>query len=150
MLSNWHKVRSRFKPCNRPCRYLSVADSRKEGTMRRGHWWSLAGLLAVLALMLTVAAEAQVVRPAAKVTLQSRLVKETKLKKADVAKLVKALGLALREELKANGEVQITGLGTIRVVRVTEYKDLVNGLPRTIPARNYIEFVADSATESAV
>ena len=52
--------------------------------MRRGHWWSLAGLLAVLALMLTVAAEAQVVRPAAKVTLQSRLVKETKLKKANI------------------------------------------------------------------
>src|SRR5262245_4358401 len=118
--------------------------------MRRVHWWSLAGLLSVLGLMVTMAADAQVVRPAAKETVESRLVKETKVNKKDVAKLLKALGPAIREHLKANGEVEIPGLGTLRVVRVTEYKDLVNGLPRTIPARNYLEFVADSTTESAV
>jgi len=121
--------------------------------MRRAHWWSLTGLLALIGLILTVAAEAQVVeRPAKKekVTLESRLAKETKLKKASVAKILKVLGPALREELKTKGQVEIAGLGTIRVVRITEYKDLVNGLPTTIPARNYIEFVGESVAETAV
>lgn len=117
----------------------------------RGHLIALGGLLSLLVLGITLTARAQVVSTLPKrQTLEERLVKETKVKKTDVAKILKALGPALREQLQQDGKIDVPGLGIIRVLRITEYKDLVNGLPTTIPARNYVEIEADSAANRAV
>src|SRR5262249_47828655 len=72
--------------------------------------------------------------------LKSGIAARTKLKEADVEKMLKALGPVLSEQIRAGREIELPGIGTLRVVRVNEYRDLVNGRPGTIPARNYVEF----------
>ena len=37
--------------------------------------------------------------------------------------------------------MELKGLGTLRVVRVPEHRDLVDGRPATIPASNYVDFL---------
>lgn len=107
---------------------------------------ALGGL--VLTLGMLVGVQAQTVVSPAKAdkkepptTLKAGLVTGTKEKAETVDKLLKALGPAISEQLRAGRTVEIPGLGTFRVVRVDEYKDLVDGRPATIPAKNYVEFV---------
>jgi len=104
--------------------------------------WALAGLLGVLVLAVSLAAEAQTpAKPAPPLTLTQELAKATKQKEAIAAALLKALGPALKERLVAGGQVELPGVGVFRVVRVPEYRDLVGGRPATVPARNYVEFL---------
>jgi nucleoid DNA-binding protein len=103
--------------------------------------WALAGLLAFLVLAVSLAAEAQTAAKPPPLTLTQELAKATKQKEAVAAALLKALGPALKERLVAGGQVELAGVGVFRVVRVPEYKDLVNGRPATVAARNYVEFL---------
>jgi len=64
-----------------------------------------------------------------------------KLREEDVAKVLSALGPAIREQLARGEVVELPGLGVFRIVRVPEHKDLVNGRPATIPAANTVEFL---------
>jgi len=76
-------------------------------------------------------------------TLQQRVAKGAKVSEEAAGRLFEALGPAIREELRRGKSVSIAGLGTFRVVRVAEHKDLKNGRPVTIPASNTVEFLAE-------
>jgi nucleoid DNA-binding protein len=59
----------------------------------------------------------------------------------NVEKVLTALGPAVQEELSSGKQVDFAGLGTFRVVRIPEHRDLVNGRPAIIAAENYVEFL---------
>jgi nucleoid DNA-binding protein len=75
-------------------------------------------------------------------TVKGRIVATTKLPEADVAKVLDAFGPAVRDLLTQGQTVEIPNLGTFRVVRIPEHRDMVNGRPATIPGSNFIEFLA--------
>jgi nucleoid DNA-binding protein len=110
--------------------------------MRKGTWAALAALLSVL--LLTVTLTGQTPRPpaaTAKQPLEVSVAQQTKLKEADVLKVLKAVGPAVSEKLRAGEAVTLPGLGTLRIVRVEEHKDLVSRLPARVPPVNYVEFI---------
>jgi len=109
--------------------------------MRKPHWLALGALVVALGLSFAVTSSAQPPRPAERLPLTAAVAKKSKLPEDDVKAMLEALGPIVREKL-ANGEtVELPGLGTIRVVRVPEHKDLVQGRPATISAVNNVEFV---------
>ncbi len=110
--------------------------------MRKPHWIALGALLAVLGLFLGVADPARSQRPQeAPQTIKDRIVKETKLKAADVQAMLTALGPALRDHLRGGNQAELPGLGTFRVVRIPEHRDMVAGRPVTVAGSNYVEFL---------
>lgn len=111
--------------------------------MRKHHSWSLAALGATLLLTLVLADPAQSQRPALpqEPTLAGDIATRSGVKEADVAKVLQAMGPAVTQRIAAGQTVELQGLGTIRVVRIAEHKDLVDGRPATIPAVNNIDFV---------
>ncbi len=83
-------------------------------------------------------------KPAAKeqpATLSGRVAAQTKLKEEDVAKVLEALGPAVRDQLARGDRAELPGLGVFRVVRVAAHRDLVDGRPAMIEASNYVEFL---------
>jgi len=119
--------------------------------MRKQHWLALGGVLAALGLGLglTAPARSQLPRPQAG-TLPKELAGTTQLDEKDIVKLLTALGPAVSQQLAAGRQVQFPGLGTFRVVRLLESKNLRDGRPVTEPARNIVEFLPDAAlTQSA-
>jgi len=83
------------------------------------------------------------------VTLAGNVAKASKVSEDDVNKVLKALGPAMREELTKGQAVTIEGLGTFRIVKLPEYRDLKDGKPVVIPARNTVEFVPSEGTLDA-
>ncbi len=77
-------------------------------------------------------------------TFKGKLGKAADISDEKVEKLLKALGPALAAELSSGNRVELAGVGTFRVVRVGEHRDLVNGRPAMIPATNYVEFLPAS------
>jgi nucleoid DNA-binding protein len=81
--------------------------------------------------------------------LKTAVAKASKQKEADVEAVFKALGPAIAEQIRAGREVNLPGVGVIRIVRVLGHKDLVGGRPAFIPSKNYIEFVPTSDVTTA-
>jgi len=79
-------------------------------------------------------------------SLPQHLARNAKVSEGMANRIFLALGPTIREELSAGKEVVIPGLGTFRVVRVAEHRDLRNGRPVIIPAVNTVEFLADGDT----
>jgi nucleoid DNA-binding protein len=119
--------------------------------MRKPHWIALAALLGILGLLLGVTDRARSQRPQeALQTIKDRIVKETKLKPADVQSMLTALGPAIREHLRAGNQAELAGLGTFRVVRIPEHKDMNReGRPITVAAYNYVEFLPSAELSGA-
>jgi nucleoid DNA-binding protein len=109
---------------------------------------ALAAFVAVLALGLTVAAEAQ---PAGRGpgTLQGDLAKTSGQKEAVVASILKAVGPTLKAHLSAGRQVEVPGVGVFRVVRIDAHKDLIGGIPGIVPARSYVDFVPAAELNAA-
>src|SRR5438045_823177 len=111
--------------------------------MKWNRW--LAGGVATLAVGLTLGfvsearSQRAVVVPIA--PLKAQLAKASQLAEDDVDKMLTRLGPVIAAKLARGETVDIAGLGTWRVVRVPEHKDMINGRPGTIPARNYVEFL---------
>jgi nucleoid DNA-binding protein len=85
--------------------------------------------------------------------MNQRIARAAKLSEEQVTRVLEALGPAVQDELKRGKTVNLSGLGTFRVVRIAEHKDLRNGQPVTVPATNTIEFlpvasVVDSANSA--
>jgi nucleoid DNA-binding protein len=59
----------------------------------------------------------------------------------DVDDVLKLLGPAISAKLARGERVEIPGLGTFRVVRVGEHRDMIDGRPGVVPAHNYVEFL---------
>ncbi len=111
--------------------------------MRKPHWIALGALLGIFGLLLGMADWARSQRPQeAPQNIKDRIVKETRLKAADVQSMLTALGPAIRDHLRAGNQVELPGLGTFRVVRIPEHKDMSrDGRPITVAASNYVEFL---------
>jgi nucleoid DNA-binding protein len=82
-------------------------------------------------------------------TLKGRIAVSTKLPEADVAKVLDAVGPAIRDLLGRGQTVEVMNLGTFRVVRVPEHRDLVDGRPATIAGTNSVEFLPTGAFAAA-
>jgi nucleoid DNA-binding protein len=82
-------------------------------------------------------------------TFAGRLAKASNVSEEDINKALQALGPVMREELSKGQAVTIQGLGTFRIVRLAEYKDMRDGKPVTIPARNTVEFLPSEGTLDA-
>jgi nucleoid DNA-binding protein len=129
--------------------------------MRKPQWLALGGLVASFGLIFVLAAQAQAPRkdgpaPApviiqgqgqpskqqmANLPLPRRIAAETKLTEEQVNKVLEALGPAVRDALARGQQIELPGLGTFRVVRVPQHRDLVNGRPATISGVNSVEFL---------
>ena len=122
--------------------------------MSKLRWPVRAMLFSCLGLFLCLAAPAQTIKMSKapekkKATLEGRIAEISKVKEEDVAKVLKALGPVVTERVKNGDTIEIPSLGTFRVVRVEEHKDLVNGRPAKIAARNYVEFVPSGGMNDA-
>lgn len=109
-----------------------------------------AGAALIGALAVVVGVEAQVNPPKEPRPFRQAVAAEAKLNEETVEKVFKALGPAIREQLRAGREVSLPGVGTLRIVQVGEHRDLIDGRPATIAARNFVEFVGSPETEAAV
>lgn len=118
--------------------------------MSKLRWPARTALLSCLGLFLCLTAPAQTVKVGSNPkivegprpwSLEGRVAGISKVSEEDVGKVLKALGPAVIERLANGGTVEIPNLGVFRVVRIEEHKDLVNGRPATIPAKNYVEYV---------
>lgn len=111
--------------------------------MRSSNSWLRSLIVGALGIILGLAGAGYGQRQLAREeTLTQRLARLAKLKESDADAFFTALGPAIREELERGKEVAITGLGTFRVVRIAEHKDLRNGQPVIVPAVNMVEFLA--------
>jgi nucleoid DNA-binding protein len=111
--------------------------------MRKARWLALAVLLATMGLV-AGQSTTKTARPKEnkEETIPQRIAKETKLTEQQAEKFYNAIGSAIREQLQRGKSVAVPGLGTFRVVRVAEHKDITGGgRPVTIPAFNTVEFV---------
>lgn len=119
--------------------------------MRKQPWLALAALAATLGVLIPMAAPAQPAKPRRDETLGQRVARESKLSEEQVARVLTALGPAVRDELKKGSTVSLPGLGTFRVVRVAAHKDIEygTGRPLTIPAVNTVEFLPTSGLADA-
>jgi nucleoid DNA-binding protein len=105
--------------------------------------WLRGILICALSLPLAVTAPVQSQRPPKEETLAQRLARAAKVKDDQATKVLDALGPVIRDELQQGRQVPIPGLGTFRVVRVAEHRDLRDGRPVVIPATNTIEFLPE-------
>jgi nucleoid DNA-binding protein len=114
--------------------------------MRNRPWLALAAVAGALGAFIPMEAPAQSKPkpPRAEETLNQRVARESKLSEEQVTRVLNALGPAMRDQLKKGSSVSIPGLGSFRVVRVAEHRDIEagTGRPLVIPARNTIEFLA--------
>jgi nucleoid DNA-binding protein len=116
--------------------------------MRRRPLLALAALAGALGAFVPMEAPAQSKpKPRGDETLSQRVARESKLTEEQVNKVFSALGPAVRDQLKKGNSVSLPGLGTFRVVRVAEHKDIEigTGRPLVVPAHNTVEFLATEA-----
>lgn len=110
--------------------------------MRKKPVFVLAALLGVSALFLGTTTRVHSQRPPARESFAERLARLSQVDERDAVKVYDALGAAIALELSEGKQIGLPGLGTFRIVRLPERKDLQNGRPVTLPAVNRIEFVA--------
>jgi nucleoid DNA-binding protein len=113
--------------------------------MRKQQRCSLGALLGAIILGLVWAVPAHSQRPPALGTFPQEIVRQTEVEPEDVAKVLTALGPVISQQLAAGRQVALPGLGSFRVVRIPEHRELVNGRPATVPAVNYVEFLPDAS-----
>lgn len=125
--------------------------------MRRGQWLALGMLLAAMVVVLSWAAPVQsqkAQQPPPDEPLSLKIAKSAKLSEENAQRFLQALGPAIRAELAAGKAVNLPGLGTFRVVRVPDHKDMIiggrsGGTPIIVPGKNEVEFLADGQLAGA-
>jgi nucleoid DNA-binding protein len=117
--------------------------------MRKRHGWVLGGLLGAIALVAVVTTPVRSAKPPAEETMNQRLAREAKLSEQQAARFFQALGPIVRRELASGKTVSLPGLGTFRVVRVEEHRDLRDGRPVVVPALNTVEFLSEGSLTTA-
>ena len=118
--------------------------------MRKNHWPALAGLAGTIGIGLGLTGLAHSQLPAApRPALPKRLAAAAKVEEDDVVKMLNVLGPDILQEIAAGREVTLPRLGTFRIVRVAESRNLVDGRPVVQQATNVIVFAPDPALEQA-
>ncbi len=82
-------------------------------------------------------------------TFVQRVARYAEIKDKDAERCIGAIGKALVEDLKRGKTDALPGLGSFRIVRVGESKDLANGRPVTVPAYNVVEFSPEDGVSDA-
>jgi nucleoid DNA-binding protein len=121
--------------------------------MRHKKWWALGSLLVVPALFVGVAGTGYSQRDRGRPKqegIEEKVAKKVRLKPAVIKQVLEALGPAVLAQVSTGEQVVIPGLGTFRVVRIPEHRDLRNGRPTTIAATNYIEFIPTAGVVTSV
>jgi nucleoid DNA-binding protein len=122
--------------------------------MRNKQRWALAALLVVPVLCWGLAGTGYSQRGKANGKkdegIEEQVAKKVRLQPAVVKQVIAALGPAVVAHITAGEQAVIPGLGTFRVVRIPEHRDLRNGRPTTIAATNYIEFIPAAAVVANV
>jgi nucleoid DNA-binding protein len=121
--------------------------------MRKAHWWGLGALVGTLGLVVGATAQ-QVQRPGADkkqpATFEGRMLAATKLQEQDLRKFLTALGPAISASISSGQSVNVPGLGTFRVVRIPEHRDMAaGGRPIIVEPVNYVEFLPAGNLTSA-
>src|SRR5260370_14840995 len=112
--------------------------------MRNARWLALAIMLGAMGLVAGGQSTTKSAKPRDTKgdAIPQRIAKETKLTDEQVNKVWNAIGPAIRDDLQRGKSVDVPGLGSFRVVRVAEHKDMVaGGRPVVVPAFNTVEFV---------
>jgi nucleoid DNA-binding protein len=111
--------------------------------MRNVRWLTLAVLLGAIGLVAGQSTtKSAKPRDTKDETIPQRVARDTKLGEKDAEKFFQAIGPAIRDQLQRGKTVVVPGLGTFRVVRVAEHKDMAaGGRPIVVPAYNTVEFV---------
>ena len=111
-------------------------------------WLGLATLLgAFLVLVWTVPVHSQRPQPGPQgqpgkdEPITTQLAKKAKLTEQQAQAFYNALGPILRSELSRGKTIELPGMGTFRVVRIAEHRDMAGGRPIVVPARNTVEFL---------
>ncbi len=113
--------------------------------MRMRPWLALAAAAGLLGASVPSDAPGQPApKPKGDETMGQRVARESKLTEEQVTRVLNALGPAMRDELKKGNTVNLPGLGSFRVVRVAEHRDMEAGTGRVlrVPAKNTVEFLA--------
>jgi len=111
--------------------------------MSKARWLALAVLLGTMGLV-AGQSTTKTARPkeSKEESITQRIARDTKLSEKDADKFFQAVGPAIRDQLQRGKTVVVPGLGTFRVVRVAEHKDMAaGGRPIVVPAFNTVEFV---------
>jgi nucleoid DNA-binding protein len=119
--------------------------------MRMGQWFVLGVVVAGLSIALICASPVHSQRQPAEESFAQKLAHSAKLTEEQATRFLDALSPVFQDELKAGKTIQIKGLGTFRVVRIAEHKDmeLGTGRPITVPASNTVEFVSTNELDAA-
>ncbi len=118
--------------------------------MRKTHWFALAALVGTIALALGLTGTAHSQLPTAPLgPLNKEVARVTKIEEVDVTKVLDALGPAITRQLAAGRQVKVAGLGSFRVVRLSQTRNLEDGRVVVQPARNIVEFLPDAVVEQA-
>ncbi len=108
----------------------------------------LAGV-AVYAVWSKAEAQTQMKVIPANETFVQRVARYAEIKDKDAERCINAIGKALVEDLKKGKTDALPGLGSFRIVRVGDSKDLVNGRPVSVPAYNIVEFSPEDGVSDA-
>lgn len=115
--------------------------------MRRFRW-ALAVLVGSLALAVVASAQVAATKKPPR-SFNADLAAEAKVKEEVIERVIKAIGPVVRAQLRAGRQVDIPGVGSLQIIQIGEHRELVDGRPGTIAARNIVEFVGTPETEAA-
>lgn len=117
--------------------------------MNKRHWLLGAAAVAAIALNLGIVGVANSQRAADPIPLPRDVAKKSGVGEDVVIKVLNNLGPAAAAQLAAGKEVSFSGMGTLRVVRVPDHRDMQDGRPVTVAAYNFVEFIPDAALNQA-
>jgi nucleoid DNA-binding protein len=120
--------------------------------MRTARWIALSVLLGTMGLV-TGQSTTKTAKPTEKKdeTIPQRIARDTRLNDKDAEKFFQAIGPAIRDQVQRGKTVTVPGLGTFRVVRVAQHKDMAaGGRPIVVPPFNTVEFVGSVEVNDGV
>ncbi len=109
--------------------------------MRKHHSWILAIVGATLLLVQAEPAQSQRPPLPKEPTLAGDIAARSGVKEEDVAKVLQALGPVVSDRIAAGQTIDLPNFGQVRVVRIPQHNDLVDGRPATIAATNTVDFL---------
>jgi nucleoid DNA-binding protein len=127
---------------------VALQGTDQENIMRMNRSLLVGGIIGATGLLLGFAGGVYSQRQAAVGPLNKRLAAASGVAEETVAKVTKALGPTILANLKKGRAETVDGLGTFKVVRVQEHRDMRDGRPVTIPASNYVVFTPAENVDS--
>ena len=126
-----------------------MTETGKGRIMRKARWGALAALVGTLGIGLVWTTPVHSQRVPVLGPLPVEFARQSRLRPEDAVRVLNTIGPVVSQQLSAGRDASIPGLGVFRVVNIPAHVNLVDGRPTTIPARNIVEFLPDSALDRA-